>query len=115
MFNNRLIEKFSYHDGEILEFKKVNNDCLLVFKDGWNYNQINQILFIECNIDELIDFSDIYQFEGIEFDENKNFIMKLSFSEDDIITFVCKNVICKMYVNDELIKEEDLLSNMNVN
>ena len=49
-FKDSLVRCFSYHDGEILEFKKLENNFLLKFKDGWLDDQVNEILFIDCTI-----------------------------------------------------------------
>ena len=38
--------------------------------------------------------------------------MKLRLCDDDFITLECKNIICKMYVDNELIREENVFGEM---
>lgn len=116
-FKDSLVRDFSYHDGEIIEFKKIENDFLLKFKDGWLDYQINEILFIDCVEDFENDFicQEIYQFEDLSYNENDGFTMILDVIPSDLnasleyfIGFNCKNIISKRYENGILVEEENL-------
>lgn len=117
-FEDSLVRYFSYHDGEIIEFKKINNDFLLKFKDGWLDEQVNEILFVDCtiNFDSKFSCQEIYQFEDLSYNEDDGFTMILDVIPCDpmaplecFISFKCKNIISKMYENGVLVEEENLL------
>lgn len=117
-FKDSLVRYFSYHDGEIIEFKKIKNDFLLKFKDGWLDDQVNEILFVDCIIsfDSKFSCQEIYQFEDLSYNENDGFTMILDVIPSDpmaplecFISFKCKNIVSKMYENSVLVKKENLL------
>ena len=113
-FKNSLIESFSFHDGKILIVEKQGQDFLMRFIDGWNENQVNDLIFINCKEISNYDFTNanILQLENINY-ENNNWVLSLAMTSKDnfipvIITIKAEKIIARLFENDDLIIEEEL-------
>ncbi len=118
IFENTMLDNFSYHDGKILEFYKDNNDFVLKFEDGWNIDQINEIRFVNALAKYKFDLKDriIYQLGYFDYINSFNgetpfvFEIYVWYKENltEVVRIQASNIITKMTEADGSISEEDL-------
>ena len=112
---NTLLNKFSFHDGKILLAEKRNNDFILRFKDGWNENQINEIIFIDIKSIPSVDLNNkiILQLEDTNYTDFWKVTFSIPSSEPNIyipelVTISSLSINLKQYIDNKLIKEENI-------
>ena len=113
--NNKLIMDFSYHDAIILKVTKNNNDITILLKDGWIDEQINEIKFIDSEIEHQFELEDreIYQLDDlVYFDKwfmsflvwaNNGLLEKIELSANNIISKKYETKTNKIFENKSLI------------
>jgi len=114
---NALINKISYHDGEILEIKYIDNNLLLKFSDGWNVGQVNELIFVNGKENSKYDLVDrcIYQLDDlVSFTKNSWDMSLLVWMKEhsgallEKVSFKATDIITRIYDNDILIEEQSL-------
>lgn len=114
---NALIRNISYHDGEILEIKYIDNNLILKFADGWNVGQVNELIFVNGKETSKYDLVGrwIYQLDDLvsltknDWDMSLLIWMKESSGElIEKVNFEATDIITKVYDNGFLSKEESL-------
>lgn len=114
---NALIKKISYHDGEILEIKYIDNNLILKFTDGWNVGQVNELIFVNGKENSEYDLVDrcIYQLDDlVSFAKNKWDMSLLVWMKEtsgmllEKVNFEATDIITKIYDNNVLVEEQSL-------
>lgn len=112
-----LIGNLNCYDGKILKVKNENNNIIITFLDGCNDNQINELLFVNCNkkFKYKLEDREIYQLDDLVHFERSNWSMSflIWMNEGDCellekVQLGADNIITKTYINGDLEKEEDL-------
>lgn len=110
---DNLITEFSYHDATIIKVEKNNTDVTILFKDGFNEGQFNELKFINCKIVNKNDLKNrtIYQLDDlVNFGRTKWYMSFLVWVDGGLLEQVrteSDNIIAKKY---EI--KENLLSNI---
>lgn len=99
--NNKLIMDFSYHDAIILKVTKNNNDITILLKDGWIDEQINEIKFIDSEIEHQFELEDrdIYQLDDLVYFD-KWYMSFLVWTDNGLLEKIelsANNIISKKY------------------
>lgn len=120
--NNALIKKISYHDGEILEIKYIDNKLILKFIDGWNVGQVNELIFINGKENSKYDLVNrcIYQLDDlVSFTKNRWDMSLLVWMKEssgallEKVNFEASDIVTKVYDND-ILSEEQALSDLDI-
>lgn len=116
---NNLVGSFAYHDAKILKLEENGNDETMLFTDGWNEGQMDQITFTNCKITYQYDFvgSVIYQLDDIHKSGKFWHMSFLIWTDGDLLEKVvveAENIISRKYqlkenISDEMKKEDDLV------
>ena len=110
---DNLITDFGYHDGTILKVTKDKKDVKILFRDGYDDKQINELNFINCKFNCQNDLEDciIYQLDDlVSFGSGKWNMSFLVFVEGGLLEKVdieADNIILKKYcIKENLLEAE---------
>lgn len=117
--NNNLVCSFAYHDAKILNLEENGNEVTMLFTDGWNEGQMDQITFTNCKITYQYDFvgSIIYQLDDIHKSGKFWHMSFLIWTDGNLLEKVvveAENIISKKYqlkenISDEIKKEDNMV------
>lgn len=113
----KLIMDFNYHDAQIMQIDKNNNNIKFLLNDGYE-SQINELNFINCEIINQYDLENriIYQLEDLVKFDSKWYMSFLVWTDDNLLEKVeieADNIISKKYEFNQNI--EDIASTFEEN
>lgn len=106
-----LLEDVSYHDADVLKVEQ-NNDYILTFEDGWNSNQVNEMIFVNCKSEIDLNDKEFYQLEDVKYTDGKMDVTISYWGEHPVFAdearLIADNIIIKVYYDGVLNKETSL-------
>lgn len=108
--SDKLIIDFNYHDAQIVKVIKNSKDITFILKDGFNENQIDELNFINCEIEHQYPLEDriIYQLDDlVKFHDSKWFMSFLVWTDNGLLEKIlidADNIISRKYEDNKYIE-----------